>query len=130
MDNSITLYASITNPSDMKDSVVHSDREMDFGITKNIRYWQEIHIGFSSIKQLADFFCPNILKILSLIRKERPQSISELARIANMNQGNVSGYVTQLANFELIYFIDGKRNAKSLRTYINKIVVNTEFEIG
>jgi predicted transcriptional regulator len=82
-------------------------------------------ISFESLKTMRKFITDERLRILKAIRKYRPDSIYELAKILNRDAKNVTDdvhYLSELGLIEIKKTKDGRQKTKPVVNY-EKILV-------
>jgi predicted transcriptional regulator len=79
---------------------------------KHKRKRGEPKIWFNSMASLAQVLSDQNRKLLALIAEERPESISELARLSHRSQSNLTRTLKKMEHYGLVKMKTGERGRK------------------
>lgn len=106
-------------------------RLIDIASGRYIPKKNEPKIWFSSIKSLSEVLSENNLRLLRIIKEEKPLSIKELANITRRQPGNPSRTLRTMARYGIVEFKKSGKNsrpvAKALRFKIEYNALNHFF---
>jgi len=97
-------------------------REIDNGERQSF----ESSLSFISLKQLRNFMTPGRLEILKVIKKKKPKSIYELAKMLDRDVDNVNREVKLLSMYRLLILKNGNGKRKTVipRVDFDEIRIN------
>nr|MBI4156640.1 hypothetical protein [Candidatus Woesearchaeota archaeon] len=97
-------------------------REIDNGKRQSF----ESSLSFISLKQFRNFMTPGRLEILKVIKKRKPKSIYELAKMLDRDVDNVNREVKLLALYKLLILKNGNGKRKTVipRVDFDEIRIN------
>ncbi len=84
-------------------------------------------LSFTSYDRLLETLTPRVLELVETIRRERPGSINEAARIVDRDVKNVHEELTRLENLGIIYF-ESEGQAKRPVVWFEELVINLPFD--
>lgn len=84
----------------------------------------EPKIWFSSMKSLSEVLNENNMQLLKIIDEQKPQSIKELAILAQLEPDNLSRTLNTLARYGII---EMKKNGKSSRPIVKTLDFNIQY---
>lgn len=91
---------------------------------KHKRKRGEPKIWFSSMASLAQVLSDQNRDLLSLIAEQQPESISELARLSDRSQSNLTRTLKKMENYGLVKMKTGTRGSKRPSVPYSDIVLD------
>jgi predicted transcriptional regulator len=95
---------------------------------KHKRRRGEPKIWFSSMASLAQVLSDQNRELLSLIAEQKPSSISELARLSNRSQPNLTRTLKKMESYGLIKMKTGRRGRKQPIVPYSEIVLDMSID--
>jgi predicted transcriptional regulator len=96
----------------------------DITTGKHKRKRREPKIWFSSMASLAHVLSDRNRDLLSLIAEQQPESISELARLSDRSQSNLTRTLKKMESYGLVKFETGTRGSKRPSVPYSDIVLD------
>jgi len=91
---------------------------------KHKRKRGEPKIWFSSMASLAQILSDQNRNLLSLIAEQQPESISELARLSDRSQSNLTRTLKKMESYGLVKMKTGTRGSKRPSVPYSEIVLD------
>ena len=84
-------------------------------------------IAFESYDDLLSTFTPRTLDLIEAVRRERPASINEAARVVDRDVKNVHEELTRLARLGIVYFVDEAQRKRPV-VWFDELRIDLPFE--
>ncbi len=84
-------------------------------------------LSFSSYDQLLETLTPRTLELIEAVRRERPSSINETARVVERDVKNVHEELDRLAQVGIVYFEEEGQRKRPV-VWFEELVISLPFE--
>ena len=84
-------------------------------------------LSFASYEDLMGTFTPSVLELIGAVRREKPRSINEAARVVDRDVKNVHEELTRLAQLGIVYFEEEGRRKRPV-VWFDELVIDLPFE--
>lgn len=118
-----TLVVTVQSNEDFHDDVVEAIESLEAGEPVD----SMPTLSFASYQELMGTLTPSVLELIEAIRRERPDSINEAARVVDRDVKNVHQELTRLAQLGLIYFEEEGRRKRPV-VWFDELIIDLPFE--
>lgn len=118
-----TLVVTVSPASEFHEDVRESIRALDAEETVD----STPTISFASYDELMATLTPRVLDLIEAIRRERPESITEAARVVDRDVKNVHEELARLARLGVIYFEEEGRRKRPV-VWFDELVIELPFD--
>ena len=118
-----TLVVTVKPPSEFHDDVAEGIETLERGDAVD----STPTLSFTSYDDLMETLTPRVLDLIEAIRRKKPASINETARVVDRDVKNVHEELSRLAQLGIIFFeADGQR--KRPIVWFDELIINLPFD--
>lgn len=118
-----TLVITVKSSSEFRDDVTDGLEVIEEDDTTD----STPTLSFTSYDDLMETLTPRVLDLIEAIRREKPASINETARVVDRDVKNVHEELSRLAQLGIIFFEEDGQSKQPI-VWFDELVINLPFD--
>ena len=118
-----TLVVTVRASDEFHDDVRSAIRALEAGESVE----SSPTISFGTYDELMETLTPRVLDLIEEIRRDKPESINEAARVVDRDVKNVHEELARLARLGIIYFEENGQRKRPV-VWFDELVINLPFD--